>query len=99
MNRREQSLSALSGHDPWAQGQIDRLRDRYRREGLTGLHAEAADLLAHVTEDQAADLLTEAVLTMTEQPGPRAAGRRDWAHFDADEDRTEAQQTEQGGNR
>lgn len=88
----ERSLAALAGHDEHARRELDRLLARYRQEGLTGLRA----LLAAypMSEDEAAGLLVEAVLTLAERASIPAASRRAWEDFEqgeaADERRKEA---------
>lgn len=77
----DESLLRLAGHDPESFDLLDRLRERYRREGLTGvriaLDAEVLD------GEQAERLILEAILTLAEERGSRTTrGRRAWTDFD-----------------
>lgn len=101
----EQSLAALAGHDPDAMWQIAGFLDVYRERGLSALRVDVERLLdgrgmPTAREFRLAGLIVEAVLTIAERTGTSASQRRDaWAHHDAEDARTEQEQTDRGGNR
>lgn len=92
------SLSALTGHDEDARIRLDALSAIYRREGIRGVRAAAADLLVETTGDQTVDVLVEAVLTLSERAGSIGSARRDWDRFGAAEHADEQEQIERGGH-